>query len=37
MTEQIVKYFEDKMGEDLYIVVDKENYRPGICDQRGSK
>ena len=22
-------YFERKMGEDLYIAVDKENYRPG--------
>ena len=22
------KHFEDMMGEDLYVVVDKENYRP---------
>lgn len=22
------EYFESKMGEDLYVVVDKENYKP---------
>lgn len=22
------KYFEKKMGEDLYVAVDKENFRP---------
>lgn len=24
----IKKYFEDKMGKDVYIVVDKDNFRP---------
>lgn len=25
---ELKRYFEDKMQEDLYVVVDKENYRP---------
>lgn len=22
------KYFEEKMGKDIYVVVDKDNFRP---------
>ena len=25
---RLKEYFEEKMGMDLYIAVDKENYRP---------
>ncbi len=25
---RLLEYFENKMGENLYLVVDKENYRP---------
>ena len=25
---KLKKYFEDRMGKDLYIAVDKDHYRP---------
>lgn len=27
------KHFEDKMGKDIYAVVDKDNYRGNRCAQ----